>query len=1012
VWLATLLAFLLHGCMILTAQYSRSFDAFIHMFFADHYRLDWWTLWEPRWYTGFSVASYPPLVHQWMALLGKLVGIEAAFAVTLWAALTAYPLGIYAFSRAFTGRTVAQYAAWGAAFAPALYLAAHVFGQIPTIVATLFALFGIATLAEFLRRGGWLNFALTVSLFAVVMAAHHATLMFLPWVAAGLVVHLLLNEKPDKRVLFSRVAVFAPAAVAVGLVVIWPFWAWGQGQTIQTPIDHASRHNFLKDTFAFSVFFLPVYGSLMLLIPFAVWKGLQRRYIGLVLAFLPLFVLGLGGTTPLPAILFREGWEWLIYDRFALWASLLLLPFLGVALLLIQRWLPKYFGYRIVRFPRLHIQRRSANSWPPVRMGLPRKMVMSFIFLSMALIAGFVGAFSMFVPFQPAAVDMEPVVRFLGQKNRSEWRYLTFGFGDQLARLSMLTKATTMDGSYHTARSLPELRESGIAQIDTAYWILHGMRALDPILQKSGEHGVRWGFVNLRAYNPVLERNGWVQLARLENGIQVWENPAAVKPEPASPPPEDPLASFSWGVFPFLSLVLTGALAAVRWRPLAARKVLLAIQQLALGLLPVSLCFWYYRTLTATPVEKVYFTYTDALLFAGDALALVALFSGLIAHFSTFSVSPPPNSTLLGIGGRLGGGAFCLLVSLSLLWSVDWRISLSFSLHLWLVFGLFLSIKERPELWRTVAIGFCAALALQILVGFWQFGAQSTAFLQPLGLAWPGALDPSMRGVSVVALPDGARWLRAYGTFPHPNLLGGFTLAFLAGPAALFLLHPRRPRWSVALFAAGVSLLVLTFSRSAWAGLAAAGLVLFFHRHKFERKSLLVLALAGVFGVFAVVAPLNELIFIRAGASQVATETFSNDARAWLIQSALGIIRDYPVFGIGAGTYIVEYARRAPYGYLIEPVHNLPLLVMAELGIVGALLFIVLGVILIWKILRAKRPERVLFSAMLAGLLATSMFDHYLWTLAPGRMLLGLALGLWAAQMAQDQETKPRNQLI
>jgi hypothetical protein len=31
-----------------------------------------------------------------------------------------------------------------------------------------------------------------------------------------------------------------------------------------------------------------------------------------------------------------------------------------------------------------------------------------------------------------------------------------------------------------------------------------------------------------------------------------------------------------------------------------------------------------------------------------------------------------------------------------------------------------------------------------------------------------------------------------------------------------------------------------------------------------------------------------------------------------------------------------------------------------------------------------------------------SLFDHYLWTIAPGRVMLGLALGLWAGQVAHD----------
>jgi hypothetical protein len=161
---------------------------------------------------------------------------------------------------------------------------------------------------------------------------------------------------------------------------------------------------------------------------------------------------------------------------------------------------------------------------------------------------------------------MGPIVDFLAQGDHARWRYLTFGFGDQLARLSTLTSATTMDGDYHTARSLPELRSSGIGQIDTVFWMTNGMEKLDPILQKSGERGVRWGFVDLSLYDPVLRRNGWVKLRTLENGVGLWENPSASLPPPVQVPPNDPLAAFSWGVFPLLTLTVTGWLSIVRLR--------------------------------------------------------------------------------------------------------------------------------------------------------------------------------------------------------------------------------------------------------------------------------------------------------------------------------------------------------------------------------------------------------------------------------------------------------------
>ena len=46
----------------------------------------------------------------------------------------------------------------------------------------------------------------------------------------------------------------------------------------------------------------------------------------------------------------------------------------------------------------------------------------------------------------------------------------------------------------------------------------------------------------------------------------------------------------------------------------------------------------------------------------------------------------------------------------------------------------------------------------------------------------------------------------------------------------------------------------------------------------------------------------------------------------------------------------------------------------------------------------AKNPNAILAGAALTGLGFISLFDHYLWTLAPGRIMLGLVIGLFVGQ--------------
>ncbi len=151
--LAVYLAFISHGLFILTARYRSSYDAYTHMLFATHYASGWFSLWEPRWYTGFPVVSYPPLAHQLVALLIPAVGFDRAFAIILWIVTALYPLGVYTFSRVFIGKTGASYAALAAAFLLPIYVSAYVFGQLPFLLSTLFSLFGAAALAHYLREG-------------------------------------------------------------------------------------------------------------------------------------------------------------------------------------------------------------------------------------------------------------------------------------------------------------------------------------------------------------------------------------------------------------------------------------------------------------------------------------------------------------------------------------------------------------------------------------------------------------------------------------------------------------------------------------------------------------------------------------------------------------------------------------------------------------------------------------------------------------------------------------------
>jgi O-antigen ligase len=672
-------------------------------------------------------------------------------------------------------------------------------------------------------------------------------------------------------------------------------------------------------------------------------------------------------------MLFGAGWAWLTYDRFAFWATLLLLPFLGTFVLMLR--------------------------------SVPR-FVFAVYGVALALTAFVIGFMPSWLPTQPRQLDMRPIVEFLAQGDHVKYRYLTFGFGDQLALLSRLTRASTIDGSYHTARTLPVLRTSGIGQVDTSYWFRDGLTALGPILIKSSEYGVRWGFVELEAYEPVLESNGWLEVTTLANQVNVWENPNAILPTVVKPPDESAFEQFSWGVFPMLSLVVSGGLALRRYWFKTSIRVFTILQTFAVGLLPFSLTFWYFRPLFAFPHPRVYFTYTNALVFLSDVLAFIAILAWLGQKTLVIpKISFPirlnkwisnPVSWLFGL---------CLLATLSTFWSLDWRISLYTSLQLWLLFALFLSLRDTPAALRWFVLGSCAALFTQVVIGVWQFTAQSTFVNHPLGSIWPGDLVPSISGASIVQGANGLRWLRAYGTFPHPNLLGGFGLALLAGPLILFLTSTRWKIPLLVLYGLGIGLLTLTFSRGAWLGFTILFVVLLFHPKVISIRKILPALIMMLVVVGVLLALFSPLFFTRVTENQAQTEQVSSYTRLWLIQRTLELIRQRPLLGSGVETFSLALSNHVAQFYKIEPIHNIPLLVMSELGPAGLLLLAGLVVLLLRGAWKATSTSAIVLSGILLGLLTISIFDHYIWTLAPGRTLLFTMVGLWAGNMDADERS-------
>jgi O-antigen ligase len=247
----------------------------------------------------------------------------------------------------------------------------------------------------------------------------------------------------------------------------------------------------------------------------------------------------------------------------------------------------------------------------------------------------------------------------------------------------------------------------------------------------------------------------------------------------------------------------------------------------------------------------------------------------------------------------------------------------------------------------------------------------------------------------------------------HPNVLGAVLLLCLAGPALLLLKGKEENGGnkgtggakgtailSFISFLLAFAVLALSFSRSAWLGAGAAGGLLVAWATRADRLRLWPAAAAGVITLALIVAPLRALFFTRATAdARSPLERYSVEERTSVARVALDLAGRHLLTGVGAGAFVQAMAADPAITVTREPVHNVPLLVLAETGLPGALALGALGLAVALELARRRRagPRGLVMGAVLAGLLATALFDHFLWSASPGRTLAMLALGLWAA---------------
>jgi hypothetical protein len=309
-------------------------------------------------------------------------------------------------------------------------------------------------------------------------------------------------------------------------------------------------------------------------------------------------------------------------------------------------------------------------------------------------------------------------------------------------------------------------------------------------------------------------------------------------------------------------------------------------------------------------------------------------------------------------------------------------------------------VNEQPPLLAIVA----AVILLQSTVALGQFITQGD-----LGLARLGELplDRQLAGVSVV-MRGAERWLRAYGLTNHPNVLAGTLASMLLLLLALARdLPPRQRQLLPPLFALGCAALFATLAR--WAAVCFAlgvGLNLLpwlvdgLRRGRWAVAPwAAALALAAGLAVGLMFAVYGDAVVGRAVALETPVESRSLWERGRDTEIAVHLLTERPLTGVGLGRYVTYARARDRWA---ETVHNVPLLLGAELGLLGLLLWLVLLIAPVARrgALGGHAPETALWLGLwLLGLLYPA--PHPLLELR-SVLLVGLVAGRVAQPRAAE----------
>ena len=319
-----------------------------------------------------------------------------------------------------------------------------------------------------------------------------------------------------------------------------------------------------------------------------------------------------------------------------------------------------------------------------------------------------------------------------------------------------------------------------------------------------------------------------------------------------------------------------------------------------------------------------------------------------------------------------------VLISLFLILNIAFALSPIISIYKLIklaeLAAVFWMITKSKIQTKHVLVVFLSMSILQLVLVIFQvtqgYSMQGLAYFlgeRSFSLSTPGIAKISLQGIEL---------MRGYGTFSHPNSLAGFYL-LLYGFVLFYQPFDKYHLLQKMFLTIAIMLILFSFSKIAIIGLL--GVMVY---SSFKNKTNCFICRAS-----QLIMPIVLGVVFLSGVG----DPESLDKRLWLAASSLQIIQNHLFIGVGLGNYLVAQSTFSiPYPYFfLQPVHNIFLLSIAELGIPLFILIMYLLKNTIQTIWKSPAGKAVIITVVFTGL-----FDHYWLTLQQNMLLIPVVFGL------------------